>query len=155
MDNEIKKIIDLLDTKHNAQMELLNQKLESMKSDTKSKGEMDDKFLASLLNVLREIKILYGEISKIIEKNNSIIEKVNNIISKIEKLEDNIVEILNENKNSIESKIDKVRDDIKEVKEYVKKYEHLYKWVAIILGLFSILIAFAKGFFDILRDLIK
>jgi len=67
------------------------------------------------------------------------IEKLLNRISEIDKDIEKINEILNEG----------IRNDIKSIKNKVDKYEHLYKWGAIIVAIITIAGAFLKALLDI------
>jgi DNA repair exonuclease SbcCD ATPase subunit len=67
------------------------------------------------------------------------IEKLLNEISEIDKDIEKINEILNEG----------IRNDIKSIKDKVEKYEHLYKWGAIIVAIITIAGAFLKALLDI------
>lgn len=67
------------------------------------------------------------------------IEKLLNEISEIDKDIKKINEILNEG----------IRKDIKSIKDKVEKYEHLYKWGAIIVAIITIAGAFLKALLDI------
>ena len=118
-------------------------------------------------NALNEyIKILHDDLVKLREeiKNISSLERkvdinetkreasdknLENILIRIEKLLNGISEIDKDIEKINEILNGGIRNDIKSIKDKVEKYEHLYKWGAIIVAIITIAGAFLKALLDI------
>jgi len=118
-------------------------------------------------NALNEyIKILHDDLVKLREeiKNIGSLERkvdineakreasdknLENILIRIEKLLNEISEIDKDIKKINEILNERIRNDIKSIKDKVDKYEHLYKWGAIIVAIITIAGAFLKALLDI------
>jgi DNA repair exonuclease SbcCD ATPase subunit len=118
-------------------------------------------------NALNEyIKILHDDLVKLREeiKNIGSLERkmdinetkreasdknLENILIRIEKLLNEISEIDKDIKKINEILNERIRNDIKSIKDKVEKYEHLYKWGAIIVAIITIAGAFLKALLDI------